>query len=102
MNKQELHDLYIEYFSLGYLGDDMSSKFALISLLGYLKTKFPKASYSQLIKKISPELPDKYITGLEILCEDFSYGCKNFITFGLKDREVPNKIKEILSKYLPF
>ena len=36
------------------------------------------------------------------MCEDFAYGCKEFPTFGIKDKDIPLKIKEILKTYLPF
>ena len=47
-------------------------------------------------------LPEDYIKGLSVVVSDFSNGCKEFPTFGLEDKKIPSKIKEILTMYLPF
>jgi hypothetical protein len=47
-------------------------------------------------------LPDEFIKGLAIVCEDLSYDCTEFPTFGLKGKEIVNKIVEILRSYVPF
>ena len=103
----ELKELYNDNFTLSYLGEDINTKFALISLISYLqyklKNKNPNITHYQIIKQIiKDQVPEKFIIGLSIMCEDLSYGCSEFPTFGLSDKEIPNKIKEILQKYLPF
>lgn len=104
---KSLRNLYSEYFSLGHLNTDINSKFALISLICYitnkLKSKNPDVTYYQVIYKLASTLiREETIKGLSIMCEDFSYGCTEFPTFGIKDKDIPAKIKEILSNWTPF
>lgn len=104
---EELQRTYSHYFSLGYLNTDINTKFALISLIGYitykLKLKKPGITSYRIIRKIiGDELPEDFIKGLAIVVDDFSYGCKEFPTFGIEDKKIPSKIKEILKSYLPF
>lgn len=99
--------LYKEYFSLGYLNTDINTKFALISLICYitekLKKKKPDVTYYQVIYKLASNLvSEESIKGLAIMCEDFSYGCTQFPTFGIEDKDIPKKIREILHNWLPF
>jgi len=110
MNFSDKRLLYAGKFSLGYLNTDINTKFALISLIGYLYSKIhpkkPNITYLDIIKQINNKgkcnLTDVIMEGLAIVCEDFAYGCKEFPTFGLQDKEIPNKIKSILQMYLPF
>lgn len=104
---QDMQRLYNRYYSLGYLNTDINTKFALISLVGYLvhklKQKKPDITVYQVIKKIiGEELPEDFIKGISVVIEDFSYRCNNFPTFGIEGKNIPLKIKEILSKYVPF
>lgn len=103
----ELKRFYSKYFSLGNINVDINTKFALISFICYLTLKIrdkkPNITCYQVIRKIvGDSFPDNYVIGLTIICEDFSYGCTEFPTFGLKDKEIPGKIKEILLNWLPF
>lgn len=103
----DLNKLYIEKFSLGYLGKDISNKFALISLICYLthklQNKDPTVTYAKVISSLSKDLLSKEEQeSLAIICSDFGYGCTEFPTFGLQDKDIPTKIKEILSNRLPF
>lgn len=109
MKYDELRRLYSEYFSLHYLNThDISEKFALISLICYVtyktKLKKPDVTHYQIIMKLSQNLglPDDFIKGLSIVCEDFSYGCTEFPTFGLKGKAILEKIVEILKNFMPF
>ena len=104
---EKMQQIYNQYFSLGNLNVDISSKFALISLTGYLvyklKQKKPDVTAYKVLRKISGmEFPEDFIKGLSVVIEDFSYECTKFPTFGLQDKEIPAKIKNILSSYLPF
>lgn len=104
---KEMQRLYSQYYSLGYLNTDISTKFALISLIGYLtfriKQKKPDVTPYQIIRKIiGDDLPEDFIKGLAVVVDDFAYGCKNFPTFDLEDKKIPSKIKEILNTYIPF
>lgn len=103
----ELRRLYSKLFSLGYLNTDINTKFALISLINYvtyqMRQKNPDVTHYKVIKKIiGEELPEDFIKGLAVICEDFSYGCTTFPLFGLKPKEIINTIRDILHKYLPF
>lgn len=104
---EELQRIYSRYFSLGYLNCDINSKFALISLTCYLKHKLsqkkPDVTHYQIIKKIiGNEIPEDFIKGVSVICSDFEYGCTEFPTFGLENKQIPEKIKEILRNWIPF
>lgn len=108
MTFKEMKSIYERYFSTGYLATDINNKFALISLIGYITThmlaKNPDVTYYQVVSKLAQGtgLEEEDIYKLAIMSEDFAYGCKEFPTFGLKPKDMPNKVKEILNKYLPF
>lgn len=115
MNFNELRRLYSENFSLGYLNltesDGHSSferKLILISLICYLysknKPKNPDLTYYSLIYKLSNKLglPENFIKGLAIVCEDFGYNCHDFPTFGLEGKKILEEIINILKTYMPF
>lgn len=104
---QVMQRLYNRYYSLGNLNADINTKFALISLIGYLvykaKQKIPDITPYRVLRKIvKDDLPEDFLKGLSIIVEDFSYGCSNFSTFGIEDKNIPSKIREILSAYTPF
>lgn len=105
---EQLKAIYNQYFSTGKLAADINMKFALISLIGYIvynmKKKKPDVSYYEVCYKLMDGLGFEEINvkSLAIMVEDFSYGCTEFPTFGLKPKEMPEKIKEILKKYMPF
>lgn len=104
---EEMQRLYSNYFSLGFLNKDINTKFALISLIcnvtEKLKTKSPDVTHYKVIRKITNgELPEDYVKGLAVVCSDFAYGCNEFPTFGIEISKMPDKIKEILSNWMPF
>lgn len=104
---EEMQRLYTKYFSLGYLTSDINTKFALISLICYLtdriKSKKPDTTHYQVIRKIIGNgLSEDLIKGLAVVCSDFAYGCTQFPTFGIGDKDIPSKIKEIISSRFPF
>lgn len=104
---KELSDFYSKHFSLGWMGDEFDKKIALLSLICYLtekaKSKKPDVTHYQVVRKLSPNhLPEDAIKGIAIVCEDLSWGCKEFPTFGVNPKEIPAKIKELLNLYLPF
>lgn len=115
MKYKELESIYKEYFSTGYLNPKQDSKMSpfekkleLISLICFVtqrtKLKNPDATYYYVLTKLSDKLglPDNFIRGMSILCEDLSYGCSEFPTFGLKGQDIIKEIRGILSTYLPF
>lgn len=107
---EEMQRIYNSYFSLKFLGEDISNKFALISLTCYitekLKEKKPDITHWSVLYKINKtggnSVPEDLLKGLAVLCSDFGYGCSKFPTFELKDKEIPSKIKELLNSWVPF
>ena len=115
MNFDELRRFYSEHFSLGNLNIPKTEehsvferKIILISLICYItyktKLKNPDVTHYQIIMKLSKNsgLPDCFIVGLAILCEDFSFNCSDFPTFGLKGQDIIKEVVSILKSYLPF
>lgn len=103
---EDMRQTYFDNYSLRFIATDIKEKFAMISLIGYLvkelrKTK-PDITYYSLVKKIRPDLPEDYAKAIAIVCEDFAYGCTDFITFGIPPKDMAKTIKEILGKCLPF
>lgn len=104
---EEMQCIYHRYFSLGHLNADINTKFALISLICYLteklKSKKPDVTHYQVIRKLAKDLiTEDNIKSLSVICSDFSYGCYTFPTFGIDDKNIPAKIREILSNWTPF
>lgn len=103
---KEMRQTYFDNYSLKFIATDIKEKFALISLVGYLvqelRKKKPDVTYYQLIRKLGPSLPEDYVKAIAIVCEDFAYGCTEFITFGIAPKDMAKTIKEILDKSLPF
>lgn len=102
-----LRQIHSNYFSLGYLNTDINTKFALISLICYLvqviKTKKSLITHYDVIKQIiGEEIPDSFCKSLSVICEDFAYGCSQFPTFGIEDKKIPVKVREILRTWIPF
>lgn len=113
MSFRELQDLYSEYFSLGNLNNTqersaIENRMILISLVCYVtyktKLKHPDTTHYGILMKLSSGLglPDAFIKGLSIVCEDFSYNCTKFPTFGLEGKDILKEIIKILKSYMPF
>lgn len=104
---KQLKQFYSEYFGLSNLNVSSEERLAILSLVSYtvqkLKAKKPDVTYYSVLKKLAPSaMPEDYLYGLAIICEDFAYDCKEFPTFDLKGNEIIKKIKDILSNYIPF
>ena len=115
MNFKELKNFYSEHYSLGYLNipdkdghTSFERKLILISLICYIveknKPKNPDLTHYSLLYKLNStlNLPDDFIKGLAIVCEDFSYDCHEFPTFGLKGQDIVKEVVSILKTYIPF
>lgn len=114
MKYNELRTFYSDYFSLGYINSKASdrsvfeNRIVLISLICYVtyktKLKNPDTTHYEVIMKLSKGLglPDNFIKGLSIVCEDFSYQCADFPTFGLEGKNILKEIISILKSYIPF
>ena len=103
----ELKDLHNQYFELGHFNSDINTQFALISLVGFLthlakKKNADITSYSVIKQIIKNDIPDSFCRSLSIICDDFSYGCSQFPTFGIESKQIPTKIREILLSWSPF
>ena len=87
MKFDELRKFYKEHFSIGYLGDSLENKLALISLICYVtykaRLKKPDVTYYQIIMKVTNGmgLTEDDIKALAIICEDFGYMCKDILFF---------------------
>lgn len=107
---EELQRIYTKYFALPKLSSDASEKLALVSLICYLTEKLqmkkPDVTHwsvlSQLNKKGNCGVKEDWLKGLAVVCSDFGYGCTNFPTFGIEDKNIPKKIVEMLKNWLPF
>lgn len=104
----EMRRNYSKLYSLGHLGNNINSKFALISLICYLtykaKQKQPDINHYKVLMNITKDntLPEDFIKGLAVVCEDFSYGCTEFPTFNIKQSDMVTTIKDLLKSYTPF
>lgn len=107
MEYKELKDLYHRHFWMGGMTSDLSDKLALISLICYIvykvKLKNPDATYWSVVYKLGKDIvSEDVLKAISIICEEFGYGCSYFPTFGIEDKQIPNKIKELLGMILPF
>lgn len=113
MSYQEKNEVFSKVFSLGtFSSDTVNDKVILISLtsLLYIKMKAKKQSVTplQILMKISEQKADNSIfyqmlETLSVLVEEFSFQCKTASPYGLKTtQEIINKIKELLSAWIPF
>lgn len=107
MEYNELKDLYHKHFWIGGMSSDISDKFALISLICYvtfkLKTKNPDTTHWSVVYKLGKDIvSEDVLKAISVICSEFDYGCTSFPTFGIEDKQIPNKIKELLGMILPF
>lgn len=103
---EDLQELYQKYFSFGYINTDFSSKMAIISLCCHLvkvlEKKKPDITHYQILRKCGEGIPEDIIKGMAVVCSDFAYGVSDFPVFGLSDKEIPAKLRELLNNYIPF
>lgn len=102
--------LYSKYFSLGYLGKDMSDKFACIALTCYITNEIKKKGkqvtcYDILLnicKDFKESDKNTFLKSLGVICEDLMFGCDTFLDFGIPPKDMPKQLKNLLLKYCPF
>jgi hypothetical protein len=111
---QSKRELYIENFSFGNFinSANVNDKLIVISLLSllYLKLKKDKPDIKPLdilLKIMGQQDPTSgfynMLESLSIMVEDFTYECNTADSCGLKNgSEISNKIKQILSSWMPF
>lgn len=109
----EKKDVYSYSFSLGtFSSDNVNDKLILISLVSlmYIKLRAKNRNITPLdiLLKITKQEADdsgyyQMLENLAIMVEELSYECKKADSCGLKSsEEIINKIKEILSAWIPF
>ena len=106
----KLNKIYSKYFTLGYLGTNMSDKLACIALTCYitneLKKKGKKVTCYDVLQKISSDKSNfeknTFLKSLGAICEDLMYGCDTFLDFGIPVKEMPQQLKNLLDKYCPY
>lgn len=104
----ELRQFYIDHYTLGYFNTNVTNKLVMLGLICYLtneaKAKKPDVTHYQIIMSLTKDmpLPESIVTSLAIICEDISYGCKEFSTFGVDKKQVISTVKNLLNSYLPF
>ena len=109
-NFDKINKIYEKFFSIHFVGEDISDKFALISLTCYithqLREKGKQVTCYDVLLKIGSDMTDfqkqTVLKALGAICESFMYGCKKFPTFDLQSKDMPATIKKILSNYCPF
>jgi len=109
----EKKSVYSHSFSLGtFSSENVNDKLVLISLLSLmyikLKAKDKAVTSLEILLKITKQKVDnsgyyEMLENLAIMVEELSYNCKKADSCGLKSsEEIINKIKEILSAWIPF
>ena len=103
--KEKLKPYRMNY-SIGFTGEDFTTRVALISLLSYafkkIKEKKPTITLYELISNLGLTLSEDSKINLALICENLSYGCTEFPTFDLKGKQITDKIREILKQWTPF
>jgi hypothetical protein len=95
------------YFGIPESGD-MGDKIALISLICYLtnalKQKKPGITHYEVIRLCTKSIgiTDDIVEKLSLLCNWFSIGCTKFPDLGMKAKDMPDKIKDLILNILPF
>lgn len=113
LNYNEKQLFYTKLFSVGYLSTkELNDRLVLISLVALtykkLKEKDKKVTPLQILLKITGQVVDDSafyhsLEALSILVEDFSYGIEKIDPCGFTNsQDIINKIKELLSTWLPF
>ena len=108
MTYEDLKNLHSKYFSLGYLNTKCGNKFVLVGLICYLTHKFkmekPDVTPYKIIMQIDEglSLPEDFAKSISVICEDFMYGCTEFPTFGVEEKDMISTIKNLLKTYMPF
>lgn len=88
----------------------MSDKLACIALTCYITNEFKKKGKDvtcyDVLLKVGKDFPDvqknTFLKSLGAVCEDFMYGCKDFVDFGIPTKEMPKQLKKLLDNYCPF
>ena len=110
---EEVRKVFTKYFTLGYLNTSLESKLALIAMICFITNKLNtkkdplnRVTCYQVICKIGKDFPDEvhqnFFKSLGAICDDLSYGCKEFPNFGIEPKSMPKEILKLLQTWLPF
>ena len=109
---KQLHDILYTHLFIGVpASEDLGDKVGLIMMICYLKhaleAKKPDITHAEVIKLCMPKEDELWVDQenldiLALMCDWFSYDCKKFPNLGLKAKDMPEKIREQLSKLCPF
>lgn len=110
LNFDKVCSIYSKYFDLGYLGTDITNKFACIALVCRvtyeLNKKGKKMTCYDVLLNICKDRSDKekntVLKSLGAVCESFMFGTDTFPDFGIEVKEMPQTIKNLLKNYSPF
>ncbi len=93
----------------------MGDKLACIALTCYITNEIRKKGkkvtcYDILLKIASQNKMNNFgevekntfLKSLGVICEDFMYGCSEFLDFGIKPKDMPKTLQNLLDKYCPF
>lgn len=102
--------LYKKYFSLSYLNSNMGDKLACIALTCYITNELRKKGKNvtcydillQVGKNFSEVDKNTFLKSLGAICEDLMYGCDTFLDFGIKPKDMPKTLQNLLQNYVPF
>jgi len=110
---EQVQKVYNKYFSLGFIDYDIQKKFALISLICKITYEINKKRnfvqnmncYQVLCNlgiNSTDGMKNTVLKSLGAICDDLMYGCDSFPDFGIKVSEMPQIVRQILEKQIPF
>lgn len=102
--------IYHKFFSIHYLNSNLGDKLAVIALTCYItnevKKKKKDVTCYDVLLKIGKDFGEveknTFLKSLAAVCEDFMYGVKEFPTFGVEPKKMPQQLKKLLDSYVPF
>lgn len=87
---------------------DLGDKLALIGMICHLtntfKAKKPGITHYQVVKICCKDIcvDDEHLQLIADLCDYFVEGCTKFPDFGVKTKDMPAKISNLIYNLLPF
>lgn len=107
---EKLSAIYNKYFTLNYLNSDLGDKLAVIALTCFItnevKKKGKRVNCYDILLQVGKDFTSTekhtFLKSLGAVCEDISYGCNTFPTFGVEPKNAVKQLQELLSKYCPF
>lgn len=102
--------IYKKFFSVHFLNSNLGDKLAVIALTCYITNELRKKDkeitcYDVLLKvgkDFGKEEKETFLKSLGAICEDFMYGVKDFLDYGVPLKDMPKQLKKLLDSYVPF